>query len=141
MSYIGAVRLPGNLVLSPMAGVTDAPFREIARQMGADYTISEMITSQLHLWDSYKTKQRLDDRWNPSLKILQIAGASPEIIVDAAKKCEAIGADILEINMGCPAKKVCNVLAGSSLLRDELLVASILDFNSPIMRLKLYRFQ
>ena len=66
MSYIGDVRLPGNLVLSPMAGVTDAPFREIARQMGADYTISEMITSQLHLWDSYKTKQRLDDRWNPS---------------------------------------------------------------------------
>jgi tRNA-dihydrouridine synthase B len=127
MSYIGAVRLPGNLVLSPMAGVTDAPFREIARQMGADYTISEMITSQLHLWDSYKTKQRLDDRWNPSLKILQIAGASPEIIVDAAKKCEAIGADILEINMGCPAKKVCNVLAGSALLRDEILVASILD--------------
>ena len=127
MYYIGSVKLPGNLVLSPMAGVTDAPFREIARQMGADYTISEMITSQLHLWDSYKTKQRLDDRWNPPLKILQIAGASPEIIVDAAKKCEAIGADILEINMGCPAKKVCNVLAGSALLRDEVLVGDILN--------------
>ena len=127
MLYIGSVRLPGNLVLSPMAGVTDAPFRDIARQMGADYTISEMITSQLHLWDSYKTKQRLEDRWNPSLKILQIAGASSEIMVDAAKKCEAIGADVLEINMGCPAKKVCNVLAGSALLRDEVLVSSILD--------------
>ena len=124
---IGQVRLPGNLVLSPMAGVTDAPFRQIARQNGADYTVSEMVTSQIHLWDTYKTKQRLEDRWQPALKILQIAGASPEIIVNAAIKCEEIGADILEINMGCPAKKVCNVLAGSALLRDELLVSNILN--------------
>ena len=124
---IGKITLPGNLVLSPMAGVTDAPFRQIARQNGADYTISEMVTSQIHLWDSYKTQQRLEDRWQPQLKILQIAGASPEIIVAAAIKCEEIGADILEINMGCPAKKVCNVLAGSALLRDEPLVTNILN--------------
>lgn len=126
MSKIGNINIPGNLVLSPMAGVTDAPFREIARQNGADYTISEMVTSQLHLWDTQKTQQRLNDRWDPNLKILQIAGASPEVITDAARKCEQIGADILEINMGCPAKKVCNVLAGSALLRDEKLVADIL---------------
>jgi tRNA-dihydrouridine synthase B len=135
MPSIGRVQLPGNLVLSPMAGVTDAPFRQIARESGADYTISEMVTSQLNLWDSYKTKQRLDDQWNPPLKILQIAGASPEIIVDAAIKCEAIGADILEINMGCPAKKVCNVLAGSALLKDEELVRSILNSVVPAVNI------
>lgn len=124
---IGKVALPGNTVLSPMAGVTDAPFREIARQNGADYTISEMLTSQLSLWDTSKTKLRLNDRWGKTLKILQIAGASPEVVVEAAIKCEEIGADILEINMGCPAKKVCNVLAGSALLKDEQLVQTILS--------------
>lgn len=126
MLKIGNVSLPGNLVLSPMAGVTDAPFRDIARQNGASYTISEMLTSQLHLWDSYKTKQRLTDEWQSALKILQIAGASPDIVVAAAIKCEEIGADIIEINMGCPAKKVCNVLAGSALLKNEQLVHNIL---------------
>lgn len=127
MLKIGNIVLPGNLVLSPMAGVTDAPFREVARQNGADYTVSEMVTSQIHLWNTYKTKQRLDDRWQPSLKILQIAGASPEVVVEAALKCQEIGADILDINMGCPAKKVCNVLAGSALLKDEILVSNILN--------------
>lgn len=126
MLKIGNVILPGNLVLSPMAGVTDAPFREIARQCGADYTISEMLTSQLDLWGSSKSQMRLNDQWANGLKILQIAGASPAIVVEAAIKCEEIGADILEINMGCPAKKVCNVLAGSALLRDETLVRDIL---------------
>ncbi|MCX8515082.1 MAG: tRNA dihydrouridine synthase DusB [Burkholderiales bacterium] len=126
MLQIGKIKLPGNLVLSPMAGVTDAPYRYIARLCGASYTISEMITSQLHLWSSYKTQNRLQDLWEPPIKILQIAGASPEVIVDAAIKCEEIGASIIEINMGCPAKKVCNVLAGSALLKDEDLVKKIL---------------
>lgn len=126
MLKIGHISLPGNLVLSPMAGVTDAPFREIARQNGADYTISEMLTSQLDLWSTPKSQMRLNDQWANGLKILQIAGASPAIVVEAAIKCEQIGADILEINMGCPAKKVCNVLAGSALLRDEILVKNIL---------------
>lgn len=124
---IGNVALPGNIVLSPMAGVTDAPFREIARQNGADYTVSEMLTSYPNLWTTQKTKLRLEDRWDARLKILQIAGASPEIVANAAIRCEEVGADIIEINMGCPAKKVCNVLAGSALLRDEKLVASILS--------------
>lgn len=124
---IGKVELPGNIVLSPMAGVTDAPFREIARQNGADYTISEMLTSQTNLWSTQKTKLRLDDKWNTGLKILQIGGATPEVVANAAIRCEEIGADIIEINMGCPAKKVCNVLAGSALLRDEKLVADILS--------------
>lgn len=110
-----------------MAGVTDAPFREIARQNGADYTVSEMLTSQTNLWATEKTKLRLDDKWSTSLKILQIGGASPDIVADAAIRCEDIGADVIEINMGCPAKKVCNVLAGSALLRDEKLVANILS--------------
>lgn len=123
---IGNITLPGSIVLSPMAGVTDAPFREIARQNGADYTISEMLTSQTHLWTTQKTQLRLDDKWNTGPKILQIGGASPEIVAQAALRCQEISADIIEINMGCPAKKVCNVLAGSALLRDEKLVEDIL---------------
>ncbi len=126
MLKIGSIELPGNLVLSPMAGVTDAPFREIARQNGADYTISEMLTSQLDLWHTSKSQFRIQDQWISDLKILQIAGASPDVVVDAAIKCQEIGAAILEINMGCPAKKVCNVLAGSALLQNEKLVQDIL---------------
>jgi tRNA-dihydrouridine synthase B len=123
---IANIELPGKVILSPMAGVTDAPFREIARQNGADYTISEMLTSQTQLWSTQKTRLRLEDKWNTGLKILQIGGAKPNIVTEAAIRCQEIGADIVEINMGCPAKKVCNVLAGSALLRDEKLVATIL---------------
>lgn len=114
------------LVVSPMAGVTDAPFRQIAIENGADYGISEMITSQTKLWDSAKTRQRLKSNFSEFPKIIQIAGASPEIIRDAAVACIAQNVDAIEINMGCPAKKVCNVLAGSALLKDEILVAQIL---------------
>lgn len=114
------------LVVSPMAGVTDAPFRQIAIENGADYGISEMITSQTQLWDSAKTRQRLKSNFSESPKIIQIAGASPEIIRDAAVACIDQNVDAIEINMGCPAKKVCNVLAGSALLKDEILVAQIL---------------
>ena len=126
MLKIGNVALPGNLVLSPMAGVTDAPFRMIAKQNGADYTISEMITSDQSLWNSNKTQWRLQDQWETTPKIIQIAGASPEVVTEAAIKCEQIGAELIEINMGCPAKKVCNVLAGSALLQNESLVYNIL---------------
>jgi tRNA-dihydrouridine synthase B len=116
------------IVLSPMAGVTDAPFRFMARKYGVDYTITEMVTSQTNLWDSNKTKQRLQDNFSDSntIKIMQIVGTSPKMIADAAIKCAHLGANIVEINMGCPAKKVCNVLAGSALLKDEKLVAEIL---------------
>lgn len=111
-----------------MAGVTDAPFRHLASRLGADYTISEMITSQTHLWQSNKTSRRLKSNFIENPKIIQIGGASAEVVADGARACaEDAGADIIEINMGCPAKKVCNVLAGSALLRDEKLVADILS--------------
>lgn len=115
------------LVISPMAGVTDAPFRDIAIQCGADYGISEMVTSQVDLWQSNKTQARLKSHFVEKPKIIQIAGASSEVISNAAKAAQCLGADAIEINMGCPAKKVCNVLAGSALLRDEKLVINILS--------------
>lgn len=114
------------LVISPMAGVTDAPFRDIARQCGADYGISEMITSQTKLWGNRKTKFRLRSHFIEKPKIIQISGASPEYVYEAAASCLGLGVDAIEINMGCPANKVCNVLAGSALLKDEALVAKIL---------------
>lgn len=115
------------LVISPMAGVTDAPFRDIAIQCGADYGISEMVTCQVDLWQSNKTQARLKSHFVENPKIIQIAGASPGVISNAAKAAQDLGADAIEINMGCPAKKVCNVLAGSALLRDEKLVIAILS--------------
>lgn len=114
------------LVISPMAGVTDAPFRQVALANGADYGISEMITSQTDLWESEKTQLRLKSHFKEPKKIIQIAGASPEVIADAARNALLHNVDAIEINMGCPAKKVCNVLAGSALLQNELLVADIL---------------
>lgn len=124
---IGILHTAGNLVVSPMAGVTDAPFRQIALLNGADYAISEMLTSQTELWDNEKSKQRLKSITNHQLNIIQIAGASPEVIAEAVIACEKLGVDAIEINMGCPAKKVCNVLAGSALLKDEKLVTQIIQ--------------
>lgn len=111
-----------------MAGITDAPFRHISRKYGADFTISEMLTAQTNLWGSAKSQQRLHDNFahDDKNKIIQIAGASEDVIADAVTHCQSIGASAIEINMGCPAKKVCNVLAGSALLKDEKLVANIL---------------
>lgn len=127
------------LVVSPMAGVTDAPFRHIAIQNGADYGISEMITSQTHLWDSQKTQNRLKvETGDNSERIIQIAGTNPQEIANAAKLCADAGAVAIEINMGCPAKKVCNVLAGSALLKDEPLVASILDAAVKAVSIPIY---
>lgn len=120
-------KLVPKLVISPMAGVTDAPFRDIAIQCGADYGISEMVTSQIDLWQSNKTQARLKSHFVEKPKIIQIAGASPDVISNAAKAAQGLDADAIEINMGCPAKKVCNVLAGSALLRDEKLVIDILS--------------
>lgn len=115
------------LVISPMAGVTDAPFRKLALNHGADYGVMEMITSQTHLWDNDKTQWRLKADFIENPKIIQIAGASSDVIAAAAKACLTHQPTAIEINMGCPAKKVCNVLAGSALLKDELLVAQILQ--------------
>lgn len=122
-----------------MAGVTDAPFRHLATKLGADYAISEMITSQTHLWQSNKTTRRLKSNFIETPKIIQIGGASPDVVADGARACaEDAGADIIEINMGCPAKKVCNVLAGSALLRDEKLVADILAAAVSVVKIPVY---
>lgn len=122
-----------------MAGVTDAPFRYLATRLGADYAISEMITSQTHLWQSNKTTRRLKSNFIETPKIIQIGGASPDVVADGARACaEDAGADIIEINMGCPAKKVCNVLAGSALLRDEKLVTNILSAAVSAVKIPVY---
>lgn len=121
-----------------MAGVTDAPFRDIAIQCGADYGISEMVTSQIELWSSNKTQARLKSHFVENPKIIQITGASPDVIVQAAIAAQGLGAHAVEINMGCPAKKVCNVLAGSALLRDEKLVIEILSAAVKAVNIPVY---
>jgi tRNA-dihydrouridine synthase B len=121
-----------------MAGVTDAPFRYLATKLGADYAISEMITSQTHLWQSNKTTRRLKSNFIENPKIIQIGGACAEVVADGARACADAGADVIEINMGCPAKKVCNVLAGSALLRDEKLVADILSVAVGAVKIPVY---
>ena len=110
-----------------MAGFTDLPYRAVARQYGAGITTSEMLTSQTQLWKSRKSSQRLDIGNEPGPRSIQIVGNNPLQMAEAAKACEQAGADIIDINLGCPAKKVCNKAAGSALMRDELLVAAILS--------------
>lgn len=115
------------LIVAPMAGFTDRPFRQICRDLGADLAVSEMVASDSRLWDSRKTRQRIDHRGETSPRSVQIVGFDPAMMADAARFNVAHGAQIIDINMGCPAKKVCNVLAGSALLRDEPLVGRILE--------------
>jgi tRNA-dihydrouridine synthase B len=110
-----------------MAGVTDLPFRQLCRQLGAGLTVSEMITSDTRLWKSRKSQQRLIHRDEPSPRSVQIAGSIPEMMAEAARQNVDLGAEIIDINMGCPAKKVCKRAAGSALLQDEPLVAEILQ--------------
>jgi len=112
--------------LAPMAGVTDRPFREICRQLGAAMTTSEMVSSEAGLRDSCKTKERLIFSDDDSLRCVQIVGADPQKLAEAARFNADNGAHIIDINMGCPAKKVCSVAAGSALLRDEKRVEKIL---------------
>jgi tRNA-dihydrouridine synthase B len=110
-----------------MAGVSDKPFRELCRSYGAGLAVSEMVTSDTKLWHSRKSSSRLDQRGESGLRSVQIAGAEPDAMAHAAQRCVALGAQVVDINMGCPAKKVCKQAAGSSLLRDEPLVARILQ--------------
>ena len=124
---IGNYRLQNNLVLAPMAGVTDRPFRLLCRRMGAGLAVSEMVSSNSLLWGSAKTRRRTDHAGEPEPRSVQIMGADPALMADAARFNADNGAQIIDINMGCPAKKVCNVAAGSALLRDEALVARILE--------------
>ena len=124
---IGPFLLPNNLILAPMAGVTDRPFRLLCRRMGAGLAVSEMVSSNALLWGSEKTLRRIDHRGEDSPRSVQIAGADPDMMAAAARFNVEYGAQIIDINMGCPAKKVCRIAAGSALLRDEALVRRILD--------------
>src|ERR1700689_4507234 len=123
---IGPYLLNSNVVLAPMAGVTDRPFRMLCRKFGAGLAASEMLTSDARLWDTPKSRHRRDHRGEPGPRAVQIAGFDPEMMADAARRNVDAGADIIDINMGCPAKKVCNRLSGSALMKDEALVARIL---------------
>ena len=123
----GSFLLPNRVVLAPMAGVTDRPFRQLCRRLGAGLTVSEMVTSDPRLRVTRKTLRRIDHSGEPAPRSVQIAGADPAQLADAARFNVAHGADIIDINMGCPAKKVCNVAAGSALLSDEALVGRILE--------------
>ena len=124
---IGAHQLRNGLLVAPMAGITDRPFRRIARRMGAALAVSEMISSRPELRESRKTRLRQDHAGEPGPIAVQIAGGDPQMLADAARHNAGLGADIIDINMGCPAKKVCNVAAGSALLENEALVARILQ--------------
>ncbi len=109
-----------------MAGITDRPFRQVCRRWGASYAVAEMLTSDVSLWHTPKSRLRMDHRGEPGPRIVQIAGADPEMLAEAARLNAARGADVIDINMGCPAKKVCRKAAGSALLADEKLVVRIL---------------
>jgi tRNA-dihydrouridine synthase B len=123
---IGPYTLPSNVVLAPMAGVTDRPFRILCRRFGAGLAASEMLSADVRLWDTPKSRRRMDHAGEPSPRVVQIAGFDPTMMAEAARRNVDAGAEIIDINMGCPAKKVCNRSAGSALLRDEELVARIL---------------
>ncbi len=123
---IGKYLLPSNVVLAPMAGVTDRPFRQLCRRFGAGLAASEMLTAEVRLWNTPKSRRRMDHTGEPSPRVVQIAGYDPVMMAEAARLNVDAGAEIIDINMGCPAKKVCNRLAGSALMQDEELVARIL---------------
>jgi tRNA-dihydrouridine synthase B len=123
---IGRYCLPSNVLLAPMAGVTDRPFRILCRRFGAGLAASEMLSADVRLWDTPKSRRRMDHEGEPSPRVVQIAGFDPQMMAEAARRNVDAGAEIIDINMGCPAKKVCNRLAGSALLQDEALVARIL---------------
>ena len=127
MFHIGQYQIDTPLVLAPMAGVTDRPFRQLCRKLGAGLVVSEMITSDVNLWKSRKSQTRLDHEGEVDPISVQIAGGDPEMMANAAIMAVKHGAQIVDINMGCPAKKVCNKAAGSALMKDEELVKDILQ--------------
>ena len=123
---IGPYELKSRLLLAPMAGITDKPYRDICRHFGAGLTSSEMISSDLSLLKTKKTQNRLLDLSEPEPRSVQILGTEPKVMAEAAQFYENIGANIIDINMGCPAKKVCSKAAGSALMKDPKLVREIL---------------
>lgn len=124
---IGSHSIDPPVVLAPMAGVTDKPFRQLCKRLGAGLAVSEMTTADPRQWTTRKSLQRMDHVGEPDPVSVQIAGYDPAMLAEAARYNVDNGAQIVDINMGCPAKKVCNVWAGSALLQDEALVARILD--------------
>jgi len=124
---IGPYCLPNRYFVAPMAGVTDRPFRQLCKRLGAGYAVSEMVTSRPDLWDSLKTSRRANHEGEPGPIAVQIAGTEPQMMADAARYNIDHGAQIIDINMGCPAKKVCNQWAGSALMQDETLALQIVS--------------
>jgi tRNA-dihydrouridine synthase B len=124
--WIGSHRIDPRVVLAPMAGVTDKPFRLLCKQLGAGLAVSEMTTSDPRFWNTTKSLRRMDHAGEPDPVSVQIAGTEPARMAAAARHNADLGAQIIDINMGCPAKKVCSAWAGSALMRDEPLVARIL---------------
>jgi tRNA-dihydrouridine synthase B len=124
---IGPYLLPSPAVLAPMAGVTDRPFRILCRKLGAGLAASEMLTSDTRLWSTAKSRRRMNHEGEPEPRVVQLAGADPQALAEAARLNVALGAQIIDLNMGCPAKKVCGRLCGSALLQDEALVTRILE--------------
>lgn len=122
---IGPYKLDNNLILAPMAGVTDRPFRQLCKRMGAGLVVSEMLSSNPRVWNTAKSMQRMDHNGEEGIRSVQIAGSDPELMAQAAQFNVANGAQIIDINMGCPAKKVNKKLAGSALLQYPELVESI----------------
>jgi tRNA-dihydrouridine synthase B len=124
---IGSYSLPNPYFVAPMAGVTDRPFRLLCKRLGAGYAVSEMITSRPDLQDSLKTSRRTNHEGEPGPIAVQIAGTEPQMMMEAARYNIERGAQIIDINMGCPAKKVCNKWAGSALMQDEVLALQIVS--------------
>jgi len=124
---IGPYTLPNSLIVAPMAGVTDRPFRLLCRRMGAGLAVSEMVTADSKLWHTRKSQNRMNHDGEPEPRSVQIAGGDPDMLANAARLNAESGAQIIDINMGCPAKKVCNKAAGSALMKDEALVRNILE--------------
>ena len=124
---IGPHILPSPVVLAPMAGVTDRPFRILCRRLGAGLAASEMLTADTRLWATPKSRHRMNHEGEPEPRVVQLAGADPLGLAEAARANVALGAQIIDLNMGCPAKKVCGRSCGSALLVDEPLVARILE--------------
>ncbi|HCB17841.1 tRNA dihydrouridine synthase DusB [Alteromonas alba] len=138
---IGTYTLDNNLMLAPMAGVTDRPFRQLCRRLGAGLVVSEMLSSNPRVWNTAKSMQRMDHSGESGIRSVQIAGADPDLMAEAAKFNVANGAQIIDINMGCPAKKVNKKLAGSALLQYpdlvESIVRSVVDAVSVPVTLKI----
>ena len=133
---IGPLVLPGPALLAPMAGITDAPFRTLCRHWGAGLAASEMTTSDVSLWHTRKSRSRLDFGAEPAPHVVQIAGSEPAMMAEAARRAEARGAAVIDINLGCPAKKVCRRLAGSALMRDP---DRLQDYSTPSSMLSTFR--